>query len=70
MTDHQSSKDKDLSKDFGNDEKETIRRDILRKALSNVCSEAQYLKILKQLYDLERRDLGTLDEYVFLNDVL
>ena len=46
-----------------------MRLDILHKVLPNVCHERQYLKQIKKLYDVERCDLMTLEEYVFLNDV-
>ena len=56
--------------DTQKDQIEITRRDALQKLLFYVCRKQHYLKQLKHLYDLERRDLWSLDECVFLNGVL
>ena len=61
---------KHSSQGFTKNEKDIARHDILHQMLSNVCDKWQYLELLTNLYDVERDDLMTFDECVFLNAYL
>ena len=65
LDDHASLTNKKGTKDLHTFPKEITRRAALQNLLSNVSHKRQYLIQLRKLYDLERRDLGELGEFVF-----
>lgn len=56
-----------LSQDFQKTQKHIARYHLLHKMLSNLANKWEYLKLLTNLYDVERDDLMTFDECAFLN---
>ena len=56
--------------DFQKTQKHTARYHLLHKMFSNVAHKWEYLKLLTNLYDVERNDLMTFDECRFLNAYL